>query len=640
MFFKQFIRFMKKVSLAVACLTAMSACNVQASELSLYISQPVRNADLNAAVPDGALPWSESYNQAYTIETFNGETLGDKTTGNWAIGTYEVGAGGNTNVAAANVYGGAGTGTDVNSGGSNFLNAGTTGTPEGVTVTLTNPARYVGFWWSAGSNGNNVELLDENDNVLTAMTTDGLMTFLNSPDNLTMKALDGTTTYARAQYNGNPFVDGNGGEPYVYLNYVLKDTTGFGSTAIKKIRFWGAGFELDNIAVREEKLPGLPAETELPGSWVPTEINNVFEDPPATADDTASTRINTPSAALDLTANDPYVPAGSSVTPQASSAQGGTIAADPANPGKFIYTPATGFIGTDTFSYQVCLAAPNQAKCATSVVTMTVTAPDLAIDLSGIGATATVGVPYQGAFTCTNLGNADAVSETTCTTGPLPEGLSVQACTVSPDNTAWIAGNRIAQGAVVTCEVAGTPANVKKTTTTTGTTSTTGDSDLLNNSATQDITVVGLPNVVIDLSGLPSTGTVGLPYKGSYTCTNQGSADQADASCDVTGLPAGISQVPGACTIVTPAAPAPTSWTSPAAIPEGAVVTCPVEGKPTEVGSSLVSGSGAESKASKDISISAVPVAIPVPSLSTWALMVLAGCLAMLGMGRARKHSI
>ncbi|GAB2830629.1 hypothetical protein GCM10027276_36630 [Comamonas piscis] len=631
---------MKKVTLAVACLTAMSAWNVQASELSLYISQPVRNAALNAAVPDGALPWSESYKQTYTIETFNGETLGAKTSGNWAIGTYQVGAGGNTNVAAADVYGGAGTGTGVGSGGSNFLNAGTTGTPEGVTVTLTNPARYVGFWWSAGSNGNNVELLDEHDNVLTAMTTDGLMAFLNSPDNLTMKALDGTTTYSRAQYNGNPFVAGNNGEPYVYLNYVLKDTTGFGATAIKKIRFWGVGFELDNVAVREEKLPGLPEDTELPGSWVPTEINNIFEVPPATADDTGSTRINTPSAPLDITFNDPYVPAGSAVTPQATSANGGTIAADPADAGKFIYTPATGFIGTDTFSYQVCLPTPNQAKCATSVVTMTVTAPDLAIDLSGIGATATVGLPYQGAFTCTNLGNADALAATTCTTGPLPEGLSVQACTVSPDNSAWVAGNRIAQGAVVTCEVAGTPANVKKTTTTTGTTSTTGDSDLRNNIATQDITVEGAPNVVIDLGGLPSTGTVGLPYQGSYTCTNQGSADQADASCSASGLPAGISQGPAACTIVTPAAPTPTSWTSPSAIPEGAVVTCPVEGKPTEVGTSAVSGTGVSSKASKDITISAVRVPTPVPSLSTWALMLLAGMLAALGLGRTRKRGI
>ena len=617
----------------------MSAWNAQASELTLYISEPVRNAALNAAVPEGALPWSDAYKQSYTIETFNGETLGTKTSGNWAIGTYQVGAGGNTNVAAANVYGGAGTGTVMGSGGSNFLNAGTTGTPVGVTVTLTNPARYVGFWWSAGSNGNNVELLDENDNVLTAMTTDDLMAFLNSPSNLTMKAFDQNITYSRAQYNGNPFIEGNNAEPYVYLNYVLKDTTAFGSTTIKKIRFWGAGFELDNIAVREEKLPGLPAETELPQTWVPTKITNTFEDPPATVNDSGTTRINTPSGSLDLTDNDPHVPEGSSVTAQTTSANGGTIAADPANPGKFIYTPAIGFVGVDTFSYDVCLPAPNQTKCATAEVTMTVTAPDLAIDLSGLPATATVGVPYQGRLRCSNLGDADALSATACTTGPLPDGLSIQACTVSPDSAAWTAGNLIAQGAVVTCEVGGTPANVKKTTTTTGTTGTTGDRDLSNNTATQDITVVGAADVVVDLSGLPSTGTVGTPYQGSYSCSNRGSADQAGANCAVSGLPAGITQGPGACTIVTPAAPAATGWTSPSTIPEGAVVTCVVEGKPTEVGSSAVSASGVDSKLSHEITIRAVPVPTAVPSLSTWALLVLATGLAMLGMGRARKHS-
>jgi hypothetical protein len=187
--------------------------------------------------------------------------------------------------------------------------------------------------------------------------------------------------------------------------------------------------------------------------------------------------------------------------------------------------------------------------------------------------------------------------------------------------------------------VAGTPANVKKTTTTTGTTGTTGDRDLSNNTATQDITVVGAADVVVDLSGLPSTGTVGTPYQGSYSCSNQGSADQAGASCAVSGLPAGITQGPGACTIVTPAAPAATGWTSPSTIPEGAVVTCVVEGKPTEVGSSAVSASGVDSKLSHEITIRAVPVPTAVPSLSTWALLVLATGLAMLGMGRARKHS-
>lgn len=271
---------------------------------------------------------------------------------------------------------------------------------------------------------------------------------------------------------------------------------------------------------------------------------------------------------------------------------------------------------------------------------MTVIAPDLAIDLAEIGPTATVGVPYHGRFTCTNLGNADALDATSCTTGPLPEGINVQACTISPDNAAWVAGNSIPQGAVVTCEVAGVPANVKKTTTTMGTTGTTGDHELSNNAASKDITVGGIPDVVIDLSGVPSTGTVGYLYKGTYTCTNQGSADMLDTTCIATGLPSGIIQGPGSCTIVTPANPAPASWTSPSTIPEAAVVTCPVEGRATEIGVSAVSGKGGENTSNKEVTINAVPVATPVPSLSTWAILTLTGLLAAFGVRRSRKQNI
>ncbi|MEG1282125.1 MAG: IPTL-CTERM sorting domain-containing protein [Comamonas sp.] len=626
-----------RIALAAASLSGLGAFNVQASQLELYLSMPVRDTSLNAAVPDGALPWPGSYGQSYSIETFNNETPNVKTTGTWAIGTYEVAAGGNTNVESANQYGGAGTGTAMGSGGSNFLNAGTLGSPAGVTITLANPARYVGFWWSAGSNGNNVELLDEHDNVLTTMTTNELMTFLGSSSNFT--AIGGAS-YTRNQYNGNPFTGnpGNGGEPYVYLNYVLKDTTANGATTIKKIRFWGAGFELDNVAIREEALPGLPGDTGLPPTWVPTNITKTFADPPVTADDAATTRIDTPSTPLNLTGNDPYAPDGSSVTPQTSSVNGGNISVDPQNPKQFIYTPAPGFHGIDTFTYQVCLAPPNQDLCATSTVTMTVVAPDVLVDLTNLPPTATVGVPYEGSFTCTNQGNADALVGTTCTTGPLPEGLSVQACTISPSNTAWAAGDTIPQGAVVTCPVSGTPANNKSTTTTTGSTGTTGDSEPSNNSTTKDITVVGVPDVVIDLSGLPPTGTVDVPYKGTFTCTNQGSSDMTSAGCNASGLPPGVAQGLGSCTIVTPAASTPTNWASPSAIPEGGVVTCPVEGTPTAIGTTTANGTGGSSTATRDIAVRMAVAPTAVPSLTAWATLTLAAMMAFFGLRRVRKQ--
>lgn len=621
----------KRWLLKQACIGAamLAACAAQASELKLYLSQPVRDAASGGnAVPDGALPWPASYGQSYTMETFNTETIGTKTAGNWAVGSYLVNGSSTTNVSGPNIYGGAGTGSTMGGGGSNFLNAGTTGSPAGVTITLTDPARYVGFWWSAGSGGNNMQLLDQDDNVLVSMDTAGLMAFLNAPANTTMTALDGTTTYARPQYNGNPFTGtpGAGGEPFAYLNFVLNDTTGAGSTVIKKIRFWGGGFELDNVAVREAAVT-----TPLPPSWVDTGITQEFVDPPVTAPDSGTTRTGVPSAPLNLLTNDPYVPAGGTAMAQATSANGGTITGGPI---QWVYTPPAGFSGTDTFDYTVCLAPPDQAKCSTSTVTMTVVAPDVVIDLTGLPPTATVGVPYNGTFTCTNNGSADALDGTSCTATGLPPGVTVTsgACTISPSAAPWAAGNAIPVGQTVTCPVAGTPENNKGPKTVTGTTGATDDSNTGNNTTTKEITVVGVPHVVIDLGGLPPTGTVNVPYSGSFTCKNDGTADAPNAACTATGLPPGVTL--GACTIT----PGPTAWTSAATIPEGETVTCQVSGTPTTTGTTTVSGTGGTSTVTRDVAIGAVPPT-PVPTLTQWGQVLMAGLLVLLGWAALRRRT-
>ncbi|ARU04440.1 hypothetical protein CCO03_06900 [Comamonas serinivorans] len=597
----------------------LAALGGQASELKLYLSQPAFNAALNAAVPDGALPWPASYGESYVIETFNGEALGTKTSGTWAVGRYAVAAGGNTNVSGPSQWGGAGTGTRLYAGGSPFLNAGNTGTPAGVTITLDEGARYVGFWWSAGSDGNHVELLDEHDNVLVSMNTSDLMNFLGSA--ATFRTLDGAT-YNRGQYNNNPFTSGGGGQPFAYLNFVLNDSTGTGSVTIRKLRFWGTGFELDNVAVRSPALTGT-----LPPSWIDTGITKAIVDPPVTEDDTGTTRVDQP-VTLNLVGNDPYVPPGSTVTVPPRSDQGGTVTAG-ANPGEWRYTPPPGFTGTDTFSYEVCLAAPNQTTCATSTVTVTVVAPDVRVDLTGLPPAATVGQPYTGSFSCTNQGTADALAATTCKVDNLPQGVTPGACAISPGNVAWVAGDPIPVGETVTCAVSGTPDNQKGTVTVQGSTSATGDTVPGNNTATQDITVSGVPDVVVDMSGLPN-GTVGQPYEGQFTCTNRGTADAPATTCDASLAPW---MTQGACTI----SPAGAAWTSPATIPEGATVTCPVTGTPKETGEWPVTGTGGGSTGKVDVSVRALK---PVPTLTHWGQLLMAGALAALGLALRRRRSV
>ncbi|WP_460480061.1 IPTL-CTERM sorting domain-containing protein [Comamonas humi] len=257
--------------------------------------------------------------------------------------------------------------------------------------------------------------------------------------------------------------------------------------------------------------------------------------------------------------------------------------------------------------------------------------PDVLVDLANLPTTATVGQPYSGSFSCTNIGTAAAVAGTSCAVANLPAGLAQGACTISPGNAAWVPGNAIALNETVTCAVTGTPANHKGPVIVNGSAGATGDSNMGNNTAQKQIDVTGAPNVVIDLGGLPPTGTVNQPYSGSFTCQNIGSADAASAACTAMGLPPGVAL--GACTI----SPASAGWTSPGAIPEGQTVTCQVSGTPGQTGTSTATGTGGSSTATKDVTIGVAAAPTPVPTLTQWGQLLMAGLLAALGLLAMRR---
>jgi hypothetical protein len=75
-----------------------------------------------------------------------------------------------------------------------------------------------------------------------------------------------------------------------------------------------------------------------------------------------------------VTAND-SAPVGSSVTTSGTSAHGGTVTCGPTAPATCTYTPQSGYIGTDTYTYTVCAPAPNASLCGTGTVTVSVLAP-------------------------------------------------------------------------------------------------------------------------------------------------------------------------------------------------------------------------------------------------------------------------
>ncbi|MGF6214462.1 Ig-like domain-containing protein [Comamonas sp. 4034] len=369
-FIKKSMKSKKILTCAMLLLGEIGAA--QASDIHLYLSQPGLNAAKNSTIIEGGLPWSATEAQttgSYSMETFDNDPVGSSSPGTWVIGDKSAGT---VAIQSGNVWGG-------------FENTPYL-LPSDITITLKKPARYLGFWWASGVMGNRFQLLDSNDNVLVDSNINQLITFLNSSANL--PALDGVTTYAKTQYYGNPFppyMNGGGGEPYVYLNYVVNDTTGTGLVAIAKIRFMSpAGiFDIDNLAVMESAI----SAAQLPPSWVDTGITAKFASP-ITLDDAYTTTQNQSKNFTPLS-NDPDIPADSTVTMQGASSHGGTVVAS--GIGEWTYTPPVDFVGIDTFTYTVCLPAPEQTKCSTAKETITI--PPTA--LPSISSTAE-GIPKNG----------------------------------------------------------------------------------------------------------------------------------------------------------------------------------------------------------------------------------------------------
>jgi CshA-type fibril repeat protein len=97
---------------------------------------------------------------------------------------------------------------------------------------------------------------------------------------------------------------------------------------------------------------------------------------PSATDDTLTTPYETP-ANGSLAGND-HAP-DDAVFARTGGPSHGTVVI--AEDGRYIYTPAAGYSGPDSFAYQVCLPPPDDTLCASATATVTVTAPP--IDLRG-----------------------------------------------------------------------------------------------------------------------------------------------------------------------------------------------------------------------------------------------------------------
>jgi hypothetical protein len=132
---------------------------------------------------------------------------------------------------------------------------------------------------------------------------------------------------------------------------------------------------------------------------------------------------------------------------------------------------------------------------------------NLVANASGLPSTATIGQPYSGTFSCSNVPTGSTSGDApnaSCEIVNLPAGLTQTGCTISPSSAPWIQPAVIPTEQTVTCSVTGTPTTAGIVTATV-TTNADNNSNSTDNHVSTSITVSGSSSVVIPatLNGSP-----------------------------------------------------------------------------------------------------------------------------------------
>lgn len=237
----------KKMIAAIAAIFVVTA-------LAVTPAQAVNNDTLSVYYDAPFVQGSYTTSTGGTQETFDSATSGTTCPTTLAVGTMT----GACRVDLPGDYGGADTsaGSSPAVGGPGSKYATTLNGGE-MTLTLTNPAKYFGLWWSAGSSGNTVKFYNGSELLIT-LTTQTIMSQFGSaptpwPGSNIFTAID-STTYNKGWYFGNPrgyssttpstASPTNASEPYVYLHLFAN-----GNLSFNKIVLSGTGFEFDNLAL-------------------------------------------------------------------------------------------------------------------------------------------------------------------------------------------------------------------------------------------------------------------------------------------------------------------------------------------------------------------------------------------------------
>ena len=245
--------------------TLSAQTNGTATEtIGVYVSPPgVMEFDLVA--PNYEVKEYKPY-----VEGFNSFSAPNN---DWAPGGYHsesiggtyLQAGGISSIVPDDQYG---------SGTGNYLTIGSE-TEGYVQLSLDDDVRYFGFAWSAGNDGNTIQILSDGE-VLFTMDTDDVMALL--PQGAEVTAVNGTTYNTSEYYGKPPAQTQNTNEPYAFIHFVASEGLSFDEVRLTHVG--NGAFENDNHTI----LRGTPPNPEDPEEDIPW-VEVYIKYPPVAEDD-------------------------------------------------------------------------------------------------------------------------------------------------------------------------------------------------------------------------------------------------------------------------------------------------------------------------------------------------------------------
>ena len=143
-----------------------------------------------------------------------------------------------------NYYAGASATTPAPSTGGVSSNFASLSPGTAMTVTLDEPAYYVGFHWEAGNNYDRVQLFNDGE-MIANFSFQSLMDALAG----TSFAAESGGVYSTADYYGNPVTGQQGHEPYAYVHIFAEGGVVFDQVVISEDAGSLGAFEIDNLSV-------------------------------------------------------------------------------------------------------------------------------------------------------------------------------------------------------------------------------------------------------------------------------------------------------------------------------------------------------------------------------------------------------